>query len=131
MSLSNKIELSLIAKKVCRELRADQTNAESILWEQLRNRKFLNKKFLRQHPIFFDLLGIETFYVADFYCHEVKLVLEVDGKIHKYQKLKDTEREKILNQLGLFVFRLPNEEVETNLLETMNKIKNIICSLEH
>lgn len=50
------------------------TAAEKALWEQLRARRFLNLKFRRQHPIFD--------FIADFYCHEHKLIVEVDGKYH-------------------------------------------------
>lgn len=128
MSLNWKKELSLIAKHLCSQLRTHQTKSESLLWEQLRNRKFQNKKFLRQHPIFFDYLGKETFYIADFYCHEHRLVLEIDGKIHDYQKFKDREREEVLNHLGFFVLRINNEDVENNLDVTLEKINKIINS---
>ena len=130
MSLNYKKVLALIAQKLCRDLRANQTKAETILWEQLRNRKFYDKKFLRQHPILFDLLGKETLYITDFYCHELKLVIEVNGEIHEFQKLKDAERETILNHLGLSVLRIRNKDVEENLLETLNKIKKIMYKLE-
>jgi len=69
MSLNKKRDLLNIAKIVCRDLRKNSTNAEEILWEALRNRKYLNKKFRRQYPIFHDFPGIESFFVGDFYCH--------------------------------------------------------------
>lgn len=69
MSLDKRKELSIVAKKLCRELRINQTQAEKILWTHLRNRQLLGKKFLRQHPIFCDVNGRETFFIADFYCH--------------------------------------------------------------
>jgi very-short-patch-repair endonuclease len=80
VSLNNKKRLSLIAKEFCRDLRASQTKSESCIWEIVRNRKLLGKKFLRQHPIYYNLLGKESFYICDFYCHEFKLVIEIDGK---------------------------------------------------
>ncbi|MDP2363306.1 MAG: DUF559 domain-containing protein, partial [Ignavibacteria bacterium] len=55
MSLNRKKELSLIAKELCRKLRANQTNSEAYIWEIVRNRKLLGKKFLRQHPVYYDL----------------------------------------------------------------------------
>ena len=70
MSLNKNKELREIAKTSCRELRKNSTNAEKDFWNIVRNRKFLGKKFYRQYPIFFDLLGKESFYIADFYCHE-------------------------------------------------------------
>ncbi len=72
MSLNRKRELSDIAKVICRELRKNSTEAEQLLWSVLRNRKLEGKKFLRQHPMFYDISGIESFFVADFYCHEEK-----------------------------------------------------------
>lgn len=108
MSLNLKKELSLIAKEFCRNLRANQTNSENIIWGIFRNRKLFGKKFLRQHPIYYDLLGRESFYIGDFYCHELKLIIEIDGQIHQYEKLKDAERDQIMNLLGLNVLRIKN-----------------------
>ena len=75
-------------------------------------------KFRRQHPIFHDLLGKETFYVVDFYCAELKLALELDGLIHIGRKEKDQARTEILNLMGVFVLRFANKSVE----ETMNLV---------
>ena len=74
MSLNNKRELREIAKIKCRELRRKSTNAEKIFWQRVRNRKFLGMKFYRQYPIFYDLNGKESFYIADFYCHDEKMI---------------------------------------------------------
>jgi len=80
------------------------TDAESALWEQLRGKK-LGFKFRRQHP-----LGI---FVADFYCHELHLVIEVDGDIHlkKEQSDWDDQRTANLNMMQIEVIRFTNEEV--------------------
>ena len=64
MSLTKNTKLIEVAKVLCRELRKNQTYAESILWEQLRDRKFHGLKYYRQYPLFFDLLGKETFYIG-------------------------------------------------------------------
>lgn len=56
------------------ELRKNMTEAERILWSALRRKQLSGKRFRRQHPI-------ETF-IVDFYCHEARLVIEVDGGIH-------------------------------------------------
>ncbi len=105
MSINRKKELANIAKIVCRDLRKKQTNAEKIFWEAVRDRKFLNLKFLRQHPFFHDITGRESFFVADFFIFEKKLIIELDGTIHKYRLKQDEERTKILNYLGLNVVR--------------------------
>jgi len=57
-----------------RELREKQTPAEALLWQLLRNRRLLGFKFRRQHQ-FGD-------YIADFYCHEARLIIECDGSVH-------------------------------------------------
>ena len=84
MSLNKKHELAEVAKIRCRENRKKQTKAESILWDELRNRNFLGFKLNRQFPVFHDILGNETFYILDFYCSEKQLAIEVDGKIHEF-----------------------------------------------
>lgn len=130
MGLNRKRELFNIAKIVCRDLRKNSTKAEKVLWEVLRDSNFLNKKFRRQHPIFHDITGRETFFVADFYCHEERLTIELDGVIHKYRLRKDEERTEILNSLGLRVIRFSNDEVENNLGEVLRKISEHISSLD-
>ena len=55
-------------------LRSSMTEAEKVLWNELKSRKFQGLKFRRQHPI--------HWYIADFYCHEKRLVIEIDGGIH-------------------------------------------------
>ena len=131
MSINRKNELSLISKQFCRNLRTNQTDSEVIIWKIVRNRELLDKKFLRQHPIFYDLLGKESFYICDFYCHELNLVIEIDGQIHQYEKLKDVERDEIMNLLGLYVLRIKNEEIENSISKVIDKIKNSILELEN
>ena len=71
--------------KRARELRQRMTDAESFLWLNLRNRRFHHLKFLRQHPIIYDMCNNKPFYfIADFYCAEKKLIIELDGKIHDF-----------------------------------------------
>ena len=88
-----------------RELRQKQTPAEEVLWQLIRGRQLAGMKFRRQHQI--------GDYVADFYCHEQKLVVELDGDIHgKPAKAKaDAKRQKYLESLGLTVLRFQNETV--------------------
>jgi len=88
MSLNRDPRLIEIAKQLCRELRKNQTKAEKIFWEAVRNRKFMGLKFYRQYPLFFDYTGKETFYIADFFCFEKKCVIEIDGKIEKFMTTK-------------------------------------------
>ena len=109
-----------------RELRRNLTGAEGLLWQNLRNRKLLNLKFNRQHPIIYQIDKNEPkYFVADFYCHEIKLVIEVDGKIHDFQKEDDERREDILKAMELNILRIKNEEVE-NIPEVLKKIREYI-----
>ncbi len=128
MSLNRKKELTEVAKVVCRELRKNSTTAEKMFWEAVRNKSFIGKKFYRQYPLFYDITGRESFFVADFYCHEEKLVVELDGKIHQYRLGKDTKRTEILNYLGVKVLRFNNDEVINNLNDILTKVRNNFSS---
>lgn len=130
MSLNRKSKLVEVAKIICRDLRKNSTKAERILWEGLRNKKFYGKKFYRQYPIFHDITGKETFFVADFFCFSDKMIIELDGKYQQYRLKEDEERTKILNQLGLDVLRFTNEEIMNNLEEVLIKLKSAL-SKEH
>ncbi len=112
-----------IIKKTARLLRKNQTKSEAIIWQTVRNRKLCGKKFLRQHPILFEMDGRKRFFVADFYCHEKRLVVEIDGKIHLRQKDYDELRTHIINSLGIRVVRFRNEEVEQNLQSVLGGIQ--------
>lgn len=123
MSINKRKKLAKIAKIVCRDLRRNSTLAEELLWEALRNRQVDDKKFLRQHPLFYDITGKESFFITDFYCHEEKLVIELDGVYHKYRLNEDKERTEILEFLGIKVIRFKNEEVVNDLESVLAKIK--------
>lgn len=109
-------------------LRKSQTPTEGVLWEALRNRTFHGLKFYRQYPLFVDWLEAETFFVADFYCFEARLVIEVDGKIHDYRKDHDQLRTFIINQLGIRVLRVRNEEVGDDLEGVLRRVEDALMS---
>jgi leucyl-tRNA synthetase len=109
--------------QLARELRRNQTPEEKLLWANLRNRKFHGKKFLRQHPLIYGTYkNNPRFFVADFYCAEAKLVIELDGKIHDFQKDYDEQRDLIIKEMGIKVLRIKNEEM-SNVEEVLRKIK--------
>jgi very-short-patch-repair endonuclease len=89
-------------------LRKELTEAEEIVWNMLRNRKLENLKFRRQHPI--------DYFVLDFYCHELKLAVELDGEIHEKgeNKVYDKNRTTRLRDLGITVLRFTNSEAKQN-----------------
>jgi len=126
MSLNKQKQLREIAKVKCRELRKNSTNVEKIFWYKVRNRKFLGKKFYRQYPIFYDVYGKESFYIVDFYCHEEKLVIELDGKIHEHQKENDKLRTEIINNKGIKLIRFKNNEIENDINRVMINLKKLI-----
>jgi cyclase len=86
------------------ELRNSMTVAEEMLWKHIHINEW-HLKFRRQHPI--------SNYVVDFYCHSVKLVIELDGGIHNTEEVKkyDEARENQLKDFGLTVLRFKNEEI--------------------
>ena len=97
-------------------LRKNMTEAESVLWEKLINKKLLGYKFRRQHPI--------SIYIADFYCHKLKLIIEVDGKYHATteQQKSDLNRSNDLEFQGLKIIRFSNNDVLNNLPQVLKKI---------
>jgi type I restriction enzyme S subunit len=88
-----------------RELRKGTTDAEQLLWQLLRNRQIAGAKFRRQHPI--------PPYILDFYCHEHRLAVEIDGGQHNQpvERARDTRRTVFLAQQGIRVLRFWNREV--------------------
>lgn len=103
-----------------RLLRKAQTKEELIFWVQVRNRRFQGLKFRRQYSI--------GNYIADFYCPELKLVVEIDGGQHceKENIEKDSERTKYFEDLGMRVKRYTNLDVKNNLSGVMGELLEII-----
>jgi very-short-patch-repair endonuclease len=97
-----------------KKLRREMTPAEAILWKELRTNK-LNGLHFRSQQIIHG-------YIADFYCHQHELIVELDGGIHETQKEYDAERETYLIALGFRIIRLKNEEVCKNLKNVLQKI---------
>ena len=99
-----------------RELRKELTEAEKLLWAELRNRKLNGLKFRRQHPL--------DKFIVDFYCNEKKLVVELDGSVHdeKINKEYDEARTAMLAGLNIMVLRFTNDEVINNVKDVLDKI---------
>ena len=114
--------------ELCRKLRKEATPAEIKLWEVLNAREFNYYKFRRQQPfIYLSIQGEKQFFIADFYCAEKKLIIELDGKIHDFQKDYDSNRDRVLGLLGLKTFRIKNERLEQNF---ENVLIDILMVLE-
>ncbi|RLD61455.1 MAG: hypothetical protein DRJ01_07880 [Bacteroidetes bacterium] len=111
-------------KEITRKLRNNPTPEEMLLWRHLRRKQLNDRKFLRQHAIIYQSVGDEHFfYVPDFYCEKEKLVVELDGRIHDFSKRDDKKRDAILNDLGIKVLRIKNEELQ-NIENGLIRIKN-------
>jgi len=111
---------SATTKALAAELRKNMTYAEKVLWQQLRNRKLDDLKFRRQHPV--------DIFILDFYCHEKKLAIEVDGGIHNSgeQKEWDENRTYELNEFGITVLRFSNEDIIDKTESVINSITEFI-----
>ena len=115
--------------KLTRELRNNPTEAEAFLWRSLKKRNRSGFRFLRQFPLIVRVDQRKTeFYIADFYCSQAKLVVEVDGGYHDKpdQKEDDAQRDRICVQMGLTVLRFKNEEVMNEVIKVLKKIDEVL-----
>ena len=92
---------------LARKLRRQETDAERRLWSSIRDRQFLGLKFRRQGPV--------CGYVADFLCHEVKLIVELDGGQHSERSEEDARRTMLLGEAGFLVLRFWNNDALANI----------------
>ena len=97
-----------------RNLRQNSTVPENIIWQKVRSRQIREFKFRRQHNV--------GKFIVDFYCDEIKLVIEIDGDVHVYQKEYDKKRQLLLENRGLRIIRYTNNEVRTNLTGVLEDI---------
>ncbi|MFS8861556.1 endonuclease domain-containing protein [Synechococcus sp. H55.6] len=115
----------LIAR--ARQLRREATTAEGLLWEFLRDRRLLGRKFRRQHPI--------GQFIADFFCDDARLIIEIDGGVHREptQQERDRLREEILRKHGFAVLRFTNDQVLDQTEQVLREIADYVAthSYEH
>ena len=86
-------------------LRKNMTDAEKILWQRMKDKRIFKVKFRRQHPV--------DIFVLDFYCHELKLAIEVDGEIHLNDEVieHDEARTFELEKFGIQILRFTNSQI--------------------
>jgi methionine--tRNA ligase/methionine--tRNA ligase beta chain len=106
-----------------RKLRTGQTDAEQLLWSLLRDRRMGQAKFRRQHPV--EIEGGR--YILDFFCHELKLAIELDGGQHQTRQSADDARTAALTRLGIRVLRFWNNEVLMQTESVLEAIWNAIA----
>ncbi|MDH0564431.1 endonuclease domain-containing protein [Acinetobacter courvalinii] len=105
-------------------MRSNATDAEHLMWQLLRAKRFINLKFRRQHVI--------APYIVDFYCHELGLVIELDGSQHGTDDGKeyDAERTTFLEALDLKVVRYWNHDVLKNTESVLGDLWNVCLHLK-
>jgi very-short-patch-repair endonuclease len=101
--------------KAAKILRDNMTSSENIIWERLKGKQICGVRFRRQHPI--------DIFIADFYCHEARLVVEIDGEVHENQKDYDIGRSAEMEKYDILVIRFINIQVQT-------EIDNVIRTIE-
>lgn len=97
---------------------------ELVLWDQIRNRKIMGMRFLRQYSIYSS--------VVDFYCPKLKLVIEIDGRYHTQQEIAESDkiRQKCIEELGINFMRFKNKEICEHLNKVLEDIKCKIIELK-
>ena len=104
--------------------RRNQTLAELAFWKRVRKRQLIGMKFLRQYIIqHTESEGKTGFFIADFYCHEKKLIVEIDGQSHRDRMEYDKIREALLKERGYSIFRITNHEVLNNWKEVQSTLE--------
>jgi len=101
------------------ELRKNPTHEEFLLWQYLKANK-MGVRFKRQHPI--------SMYIADFYCHELQIVIEVDGSVHNLKEVKESDaiREDDIKSFGIKVIRFTNSEIRNNIEGVIKELESIL-----
>ncbi|MFH0947894.1 MAG: endonuclease domain-containing protein [Elusimicrobiota bacterium] len=108
-------------KELARKLRNNSTLSEVLLWQQLKNKQMMNYDFHRQKPI--------DEYIVDFFCPELNLIIEIDGKTHIDKRVEqDMKRQSRLESLGFHILRFLDFEVKQNMEAVLFKIREWILT---
>ncbi len=109
-------------KQIARMLRKNSTLSEILLWQEIRNKVMMGYQFHRQVPI--------DQFIVDFYCHELKLVIEIDGDSHDFKYTKDRKRQEKLESLGVRFLRFEDLDVKQSMGYVLDEIYNWINDYE-
>jgi len=111
-------------KELARKLRNDSTLGEALLWNEIKSKKLYGYDFQRQKP----LLN----YIADFYCYELGLVIEIDGMYHynSEQDELDILRQKELEEYNLTIIRFSEQEVRKDMVNVLRTLEGYILEFE-
>ncbi|MEO6850432.1 MAG: endonuclease domain-containing protein [Mucilaginibacter sp.] len=107
-------------KDIARKLRNDSTLGEVLLWNELKNKQMYGYDFHRQKP----LLN----YIVDFYCYELNLVIEIDGRYHDHEEKHEADilRSKELEAYNLTIIRFTEQEVRKDMINVLRTIESYI-----
>ena len=116
MKIHYKKHLKVFAK----ELRNNSTKSEIKLWKYLKGKQMMGYDFHRQRPI--------DEYIADFFCHKLKLVIELDGFTHRFEEVtqRDVKKENKLSEFGITVLRFSDDQVINDIYNVLKVIENYI-----
>ena len=119
--MTNKIiPYNPVLKELARRLRGKNTLCEFVLWKHIR-RRALGVEFHRQVPI------LE--YIVDFYCHELRLAIEVDGSIHRYKEEEDLKRQHCMERYDVTFIRFTNEEIKKDISNVLWRLQETVEEL--
>ena len=116
--MNNGIKTPSYIIELAKDLRNNMTESEQLLWSVLRMKQFDGYKFRCQHPVYR--------YILDFYCHEKRLAIEIDGIVHESQKEYDKYRDEFLESLDIKTLRVKSEDVLNNIEVVKKKIKEYL-----
>lgn len=101
-----------------RHLRKNQTDAETLFWQEVRNRRFKSLKFKRQVPM--------GRYTVDFLCESEKLIVEIDDSLHEDRKTYDADRTAFLNNCGYRVMRFTNADIYEDIVSVLDRLFDFV-----
>ncbi len=104
-------------KALARQLRKHSTLSEVLLWQRIKQKGY-GVQFHRQVPL------LE--YIVDFYCHELKLAIEIDGESHNFKDDYDVKRQKELESYGITFLRFTDLDIKKNMFSVLLSIEQTI-----
>ena len=110
-------------KQLAKELRKNGTLSEVLLWNKLKRKQMLGYDFSRQRPI--------DNYIVDFFCQELSLAIEIDGRTHGDKEEYDNKRQKALENLGVKFLRYTESQIRSNLWAVLEDIEEWIKKNEN
>src|ERR1700744_2923766 len=111
-------------KELAKKLRNESTLGEALFWNELKNKQMYGYDFHRQKPL--------LKYIADFYCHDLDLIIEIDGQYHNHREVYelDLQREKELEAYDLTIIRFTENEVKKDMVNVLRTIEGFILDFE-